>query len=122
MLPAQSYTIVLITTMSLMGLFGVFMIVFGILVRYTEFIKKNTGRFVTETLLVSIISAIPLYIAAYNRDTRVKIVTIQFVLLASKIALFWLLMELSGVNSVLFPSKQPPSPSTHPPSCPQRRP
>ena len=105
MLPDRSYKIVLITTMATMGSFAVFMVVFSVLVRYTQFMTSHPVRFAIETVLVSFLSSIPLYIAAYNRNTRIKVATVQFLILMLKIAVFWVLMELSGVNSLLFPSR-----------------
>jgi hypothetical protein len=84
----------------------VFLVVMSILVQHTEFIVRRPMRFVFEALLLGVCGAAPIYYIAYSRKSSYKRATRDFILLILKFAVFWVLFELSGVNSVLFPMKR----------------
>ncbi len=79
--------------------------VFAMLVRHTLVIRGNPIRFASETVLVALLGSLPVYYVASNRNTSMKATTLGFAFLAAKFASFFVLMELAGVNTILFPSK-----------------
>ena len=79
--------------------------VFAVLVRHTLVIRLHPFRFVAETVLVALLGSLPVYFIAANRAASMKATTLGFVFLAAKFASFFVLMELAGVNTILFPSR-----------------
>jgi hypothetical protein len=84
----------------------IFLVVMSILVQHTEYIVSHPWAFLTETLLVGLCGAAPIYYIAYSRRSSYHRATYKFGMLILKFALFWALFELSGVNSILFPMKR----------------
>lgn len=103
--PATSSKLVAIATIVIIGAAAAALVVMALLVRYTDFIVAHPLRFFFEVVVISIGSALPIYIAAHNRNSEYRIATWHLLLLAAKLAVFWVLMEVSGVNSVLFPPR-----------------
>ena len=97
----------MITTVTLLGMAiaAIFLTVMAISVRYVDYIADNPGLFALELTIVSVVASVPIFYVAYVRDSSYRHATVSFLVLVAKFALLWLLMELSGVNSLLFPPR-----------------
>jgi hypothetical protein len=93
------------TTVIVVGVSVVFLGTQALLVRFTEHIAAHPGSFLSELAFVSIVASVPIYYVAYVRSSSYKRATLSFAVLTLKIAAFWVLMELAGVNSFLFPAR-----------------
>lgn len=100
--PSGSSRIVSMLTLIVLVAAVAALVVLAIMVRYTDFIVTHPWRFVAEVVVLSFGSALPLFFAAYNRASAHSTAAWNYVLLSAKLAVFWVLMEISGVNSVLF--------------------
>ena len=83
-----------------------FLVVMSTLVRHTVFMKENPGGFIVEVLAVSVFAGLPLFMVAYTRKSSYWRAFADFFILSAKLALFWILFELSGTNAMLFPMKK----------------
>ena len=80
------------------------LIVCSALVHDTKYITENPKFFVSETLVMGLLTALPVIYISFLRG-GVKVKTIQeFALLFFKIAFIHIGFQLSGVYSVLFPN------------------
>lgn len=77
-------------------------VVCAALVRYTAFMRAQPLRFTIEVAAVSLLAAAPVYLAAKNRGAGPKSASWLFLLLAVKVAVFWAVMEVAGVNAELI--------------------
>jgi hypothetical protein len=98
----------IISTATIVGMLiaTVFLGVMSLLVQHTDFIMSRPWRFAFESLLLGVCGSIPVYYVAYSRKSSYKRATRDFVLLILQVAVFWVLFELSGVNTLLFPMKR----------------
>ena len=84
---------------------AVFLGVLAALARYTDYMRAETGRFLLELFVISVVTAVPIFYVAYTRRSSYRRAARDFVLLTLTGAALWLLFELAGVNTVLFPPK-----------------
>lgn len=106
--PSGSSRLVAIATLSVLAAAAIALVVLAALVRYVDFIVAHPYKFAIEVIVLSVGSSLPIYLAAHNRKSEYKAATLHLLILAAKLATFWVLMELSGVNSVIFPMRPPP--------------
>jgi hypothetical protein len=75
----------------------------SVLVRDTYYIEKNPRFFISETLVMGLLSSLPIiYISVLRKAPLGKSIT-DFFLLFCKVAFLHVGFQLSGVYSVLFP-------------------
>lgn len=84
---------------------AVFLLVMAIIVRYFDYMKAKPRKFMIELLVVSIGTSLPIFYLAHTRRSSFKRATRDFVLITVYGALLWVLCEVAGVNSTLFPEK-----------------
>lgn len=107
--PAGSSRIVAIATLAILAACAAALVVMAALVRYTAFIRASPLVFAAEVLVLSVGSALPIFLAAHNRGSARNRATLwHFLILSAKLAVFWVLLELAGVNTVLFTTVAPP--------------
>ncbi len=87
-----------------MVLFGIFLIITSSIVRYVDDIKAHPRRFVGELLLVSLGFAVPYVLIALLRRSSTRRLPLDTLLLTAKLIVAWVLFELSGFNTFLFPT------------------
>ena len=75
----------------------------SVLVHDTYYITKNPKFFVTEALMMGILTAIPIAYISYMRGAPISTAVNDFALFFFKIILIHLGFQLCGVYSVLFP-------------------
>ena len=75
----------------------------SILVHDTYYITKNPKFFVSETLLMGLLTALPVIYISYLRGVPIANTTMEFTLFFIKIVFLHVTFQLSGVYSVLFP-------------------
>ena len=74
----------------------------------TAYIQKNPKTFLSETLIMGVLTAIPIAYLTYVRGTTsVKRIFSDSSLIFLKIVLLHVGFQLSGVYSVLFPASAP---------------
>ena len=74
----------------------------------TAYIQKNPKTFLSETLIMGVLTAIPIGYLTYVRGTTsVKRIFSDSSLIFLKIVLLHVGFQLSGVYSVLFPASAP---------------
>ncbi len=73
------------------------------LVHDTYYIKKHPKFFVSETIIMGILTAAPIIYISYLRGGEKTETIYQFSVLFLKIALLHIGFQLSGIYSVLFP-------------------
>jgi len=74
------------------------------LVHDTAYIEKNPKFFISETLIMGLLSALPIVYISYLRGGHLVSTAQEFTLLFIKIALIHITFQLSGVYTVLFPN------------------
>jgi len=82
--------------------FGI-LLVGSILVRDTYYITKSPRLFATETLLMGILTSIPILFICYTRGAGTLTTALDTGLFFLKIVAIHIGFQLSGVYSVLFP-------------------
>jgi hypothetical protein len=100
-----SYKISRNTILFLFIIAGVTLSILSIFVRDVEYIIKYPFKFCVELVVIGILSAVPVYLIARTRKSSYKRATRDFFVLVLQFILFWVLTEISGVNSYLFPRK-----------------
>jgi len=88
-------------------IFGIFisfiiLIVGSVLVHDTAYIKKNPKFFISETLIMGVLTTIPIIYLVYLRGGHKPNTIKSIVLFFMKIALIHIGFQLSGVYTVLF--------------------
>lgn len=97
------YKVIKYGILSGLGVSFLVLIIGSILVHDTYYMKQNPKFFISETLIMGFLTALPIVYISYLRGGT-KTQTIQeFILLFLKIAMIHLGFQLSGVYSVLFP-------------------
>lgn len=86
----------------ILGIWVIFLLVMAFAVRFTEFVVNNTGTFILETLILSTLTALPIFIVIFTRGASKKKTTIDFFLIYLKVMVFWILSEFSGLTDRLF--------------------
>ena len=76
----------------------------SVLVHDTYYITKNPKFFISETLLMGILTSLPVIYISYLRGGPSAKTAMEFALLFSKIVFIHIGFQLSGVYSVLFPT------------------
>lgn len=101
----------LISTVTVMTLVAavVFLAAMGFLVRYVDYMAARPWAFALETLVISVGASIPLFFVAWARDSSHRRAAIGVLALTLKLALFWVALELAGVNSYLFRPRGAPA-------------
>jgi len=79
------------------------LLVGSFLIRDTYYITKNPKFFISETLIMGILTGLPVIYISYLRGGARTETLQEFTLLFLKIALIHIGFQLSGVYSVLFP-------------------
>lgn len=79
------------------------LLVGSFLVHDTYYITKNPKFFISETLIMGILTGLPVLYISYLRGGTKKESLQHFTLLFLKIAVIHIGFQLSGVYSVLFP-------------------
>ncbi len=82
----------------------------SVLVHDTYWINKNPKIFASETLLMGLLSALPILYLSYVRDYPVVDSLPEFFFFFVKVALIHIGFQLSGVYSILFPRSKGDSP------------
>lgn len=77
----------------------VFLLIMAFVVRHTEFVTRHTGTFIIETLVLSALTAAPIFVLIYTRDAKKKRIFRDFVLVYIKVLVFWILGEFSGLTA-----------------------
>ena len=75
----------------------------SILVHDTEYITKHPKFFVSETLVMGVLSSLPILYISYLRGGIKRQSYFEFGLFFMKIALIHIGFQLSGIYSVFFP-------------------
>uniref|UniRef100_A0A6C0KWN3 Uncharacterized protein n=1 Tax=viral metagenome TaxID=1070528 RepID=A0A6C0KWN3_9ZZZZ len=84
-------------------IFGGLIIVFlSLIVRDTQFIQDNPGKFGIELFLMSVLAALPLFYIGYSRDLSLSTTLISFLTLMVQCGIIHLLLQLSGFYTNLF--------------------
>ena len=99
--------IIVWTVLAVLFGLGVFLVVMATLVRHVQDIKAHPGRFCLEVLLVCAGAAIPYAIIALMRRASLHRLLLDTTLLTVKLAIAWVLFEISGFNMLLFPERMP---------------
>ena len=81
------------------------LIVGSVLVHDTYYIIKHPKFFISETLIMGILTSIPIFYISYMRGTPAAKSMIEFSVFFVKIAIIHIGFQLSGVYSVLFPEQ-----------------
>ena len=98
-----SYKICRYALLSLVIIALVVLTTLSIFVRDVEYILSYPKKFLVELIVIGILSAVPVYLIARTRRSSYKRATRDFIILVIQFIIFWVLTELSGVNSYLFP-------------------
>ena len=85
---------------------GLGLFVLSCINRHTDYITRNPLAFTSELILLGVFGAAPLFYVAWVRGSSYKKVGISYVLLFLKIVIFWVMLELAGVNNIYFPVRQ----------------
>ena len=85
------------------SLSAIILIIGSILVHDTYYIKNDPKFFISEMLIMGILTSLPILYISYLRGGAIKTTIQEFSLLFIKIVLIHLGFQLSGVYSVLFP-------------------
>lgn len=75
----------------------------SILVRDTGYIKNHPKFFLSETLIMGLLTSIPILYISYLRGGNKKETIQEFAMLFFKIVFLHVTFQLSGIYSVLFP-------------------
>jgi hypothetical protein len=86
----------------ILAIWFLFLLVMAFTVRFTEFVANNTGTFIAETLILSLLTALPIFIVIFTRGSSKKKVALDFFLIYLKVMVFWILGEFSGLTDRLF--------------------
>ena len=76
----------------------------SMLVHDTYYIIKNPKFFISETLVMGILSALPVIYISWLRKAPAAHTATEFIVLFLKIAFIHIGFQLSGVYSILFPN------------------
>ncbi len=82
---------------------AIILIVGSVVVHNTAFVQRNPNFFITETLLMSLMTALPILYLGYTRQAGLVKTVLDFVLLVLKVALVHVGLQFSGVYAELFP-------------------
>jgi len=76
----------------------------SLLVRDTYYITKNPKFFLSETMVMGFLSALPIVYISWLRKIPIASTSEEFVAVFIKVALLHVGLQLSGVYSVFFPT------------------
>ncbi len=99
---AKAGKLILIVSLITIILGAVFMAVMACLVRYTAYMILHPYLFAFEVLLVSLVTAIPIFWIAHTRHAYQRRTLYDAAFLGFKFAILWVLFELSGTNATIF--------------------
>lgn len=83
-----------------------FLLTMALLVRYVDYMRARPWRFIKELLVISVVTSMPIFYVAYKRRSSYKRATRDFLVLTLTGAALWVLFELAGVNSTIFPPRE----------------
>ena len=106
-IPATVYKVLKYSILFGVSISFLVLTVTSLLVRDTYWITKNPKFFVSEALIMGLLTSIPVLYISYIRDSESSS-TKGFVLLFLKIVFIHVGFQLSGVYSVLFPESAAP--------------
>jgi hypothetical protein len=86
----------------ILAIWLIFLLIMAFAVRFTDFVKSNTGIFIVETLILSALTAAPIFIVIFTRGASKKKTAIDFFLIYIKVMVFWILSEFSGLTDRIF--------------------
>ena len=102
-----SLKLVSIATVTTVLVVFVILLVMAIIVHYTDYMTEKPFAFIFETIAVGVFASIPIFIAVHNRMASYKKALRDFMVVSLKFSIFWVLMELAGINAVVYPRKTP---------------
>lgn len=82
--------------------FTIFLLTMAIIVRHTDWAAAHPVSFILETLFLSVLTSLPVFVIVYTRNFPKKTVAIDFILVFIQFLIFWLLSEFSGLTSYVF--------------------
>ena len=84
--------------------YGAFLLLAGsVLVNDSGYITRHPRFFLSETLVMGLLSSIPILYISYLRQGPLITTAVEFLVFFFKIAMIHVGFQLSGVYSVLFP-------------------
>jgi len=82
----------------------IILVIGSVLVHDTYYISKNPKFFISETLIMGILTAVPVFYIAYIRENSINTTNVvEFFVIFMKIAFIHVGLQLSGVYSAFFP-------------------
>ena len=102
-LPATVYAYIKYSI--LLGLtYGAILLLIGsVLVNDSSYIVNHPKFFLSETLVMGLLSSVPILYISYLRQGPLVTTAVEFLIFFFKIAMIHVGLQLSGVYSVLFP-------------------
>lgn len=85
------------------GISAFVLIICSALVHDTFYIFKHPGFFISETLIMGLLTAFPIVFISYLRGGDLSETKTEFLLLFAKIVFIHIGFQLSGVYTILFP-------------------
>jgi hypothetical protein len=86
-----------------LGLSAFVLIICSALVQDTSYIFKHPKFFLSETLIMGLLTALPIVFISYLRGGDTASTETEFTLLFAKIAFIHIGFQLSGIYTILFP-------------------
>lgn len=82
----------------------IILVVGSALIHDTYYITKNPKFFISETLIMATLTAVPIFYITYIRENTITTRTVlEFFVIFMKIAFIHVGFQLSGIYSALFP-------------------
>lgn len=89
-------------TLAFLGVGLFVLIVTAILIQDSAYITNNPKRFIIELLIMSTVTAIPIAIISSLRGSAPVNTLIEYLIVFLKLAIFHILLQLSGIFSIQF--------------------
>ncbi len=106
-IPQTVYNIIKYGIIAGISLSFLILAVTSAVVHDTYWIQKNPKFFISEALVMGVLTAIPVLYISYMRGDTLKSNVNEFGLLFAKIVILHVGFQLSGVYSILFPKSAP---------------
>jgi hypothetical protein len=98
----QSWLLTKYAMIVVIGAAIISLIVLSALVRDTDYIRRYPKYFAAEVFIMAVGGALPLLFVAYCRGARVSSSLLEFGLLAVKLGVLHILLQLSGAYTHIF--------------------
>ena len=82
---------------------AILLLVGSVLVNDNGYIVNHPNYFLSETLVMGLLSSVPILFISYLRQGPLVTTAVEFIVFFFKIAMIHVGLQLSGVYSVLFP-------------------